>query len=344
MKLAEIDRSKTVTVKRVIKNAWQSEYVEKIKKNSSATVETRVVPGFVRTSSFPKGVYLTGTEDLTPAEIEKLAEELMLEDVKHLKNRNSVEFWENFEVMIPTDGLTLNLQNANDLLSYLLLMTKPYTAKSLDDVERKNKSGAELILVMTDAEDEAVDLNSRAEVKIKAFGEFYRMQPSEMRDYLIYVGKESYNMSDAVVKAKVYQELELDPKKFVSVIENPYFMDITNIYKAVHFAILRKAGNMYFFGETMLGSDLARTIEFLNTPKNDVIKIAINEQLARFIKFEDPRAVVNELNKSKAAGRREAFEELNLLDSKENPDPFATLPIDSELDTEVKIDRRRKVQ
>lgn len=344
MKLAEIDRSKTVTVKRVIKNVWQNEYVGLIKKNSSATVETRVVPGFVRTPSFPKGVYLTGTEDLTSAEVEKLAEELMLEDVKHLKNRNSVEFWENFEVMIPTDGLTLNLQNANDLLSYLLLMTKPYTAKSLDDVEKKNKSGAELILVMTDVEDEAIDLNTRAEIKIKAFGEFYKMQPSEMRDYLIFVGKEAYNMSDAVVKAKVYQELELDPKKFVAVIDNPYFMDIVNIAKATHFAILRKSGNMYFFGETMLGSDLQRTIEYLNTPKNDMIKIAINEQLARFIKFEDPRNLVKEIDKAKNAGRREVFEEFNLLDSKENPDPFATLPVDSETETQVKVDRRRKVQ
>lgn len=241
----------------------------------------------IRTYTVPKmsnGVY---KNPLTDSEKQFLENYMGLQE-----NTLSVykDYWDNYFVRVPKSGLRLDLSQANDYIQYkVLLLNNNRIAPNLQKL-KDQRASYEFVLASDNADVEV----AKNRIQLKA--DCYKWMGKHEDDYdliktvieTLESRKVSANSSLKFLQVQIGNLIEQDAEKFIKVVNNPMLNTQVLISKAISANIIVKQGNFYYLkneqGKIPLceegeDPDLKTTCLYLNNPKNQDIKFAIEAQL-----------------------------------------------------------------
>ena len=134
--------------------------------------------------------------------------------------------------------------------------------------------------VLINKDSEAEQANRINKIKREAYRELDKMSIEDMRKCLRLYGMKSDTMSNELVEAKLTEQVETAPDKFM-------LKWVNNPNKEIHFVIeeasakniIRKNRTQYFFGTDLIGNGIDDVIVYLQDKKNQDIKLAIMNEI-----------------------------------------------------------------
>ena len=221
------------------------------------------------------GPYWTRTGNiytgLSEEDARRLEKELGYEEGKL---NTSSEFWTTFAVQLGKRDLILDTNKPYDELKYLFLKNHKRVA---DGMNALNPS-KDYLLINKDSE--AEETNKRNKVKRDAYRELDKMSIEDMRKCLRLYGMKSDSMSNELVEAKLSEQIESAPDKFIMKwVNNPNKEMNWMIEEALSKNILRKNRAQYYFGTDLIGNGIEDVIAYLKDKKNQDILISIKNEL-----------------------------------------------------------------
>lgn len=249
---------KLIVIRPIIKNTWGYQQTNTIRYKNT---KDHVGPFYTKT-----GTRYTG---LTKEDAERLGK-LLNADL----SANS-SFWDDFKVTMTDKEKILDLSNAEHELAYLFLLNHYRVAKSITE----QSSNKDYVIVDTDKEAELI--NNKAEIKRKANRLFDSLTAEQKKDVLkLYPGYvKADNVSASIVEARLYEQLELNPAKFVENAEDKKRDSKVFVKDLVDAGILRKNRSAYYYGKDNIGHDEESAITFIDDPENQGLKLALMQQL-----------------------------------------------------------------
>ena len=188
-------------------------------------------------------------------------------------NPNS-DFWTTFAVRIGAKDLILNTDRPMDELQYLFLKNHKRVDVGLSNIDPSK----DYVMINSDAE--AEQQNKANKTKREAYRELDKMSIEDMRKCLRLYGMKSDTMSNELVEAKLTEQIEKSPEKFMLKWVNNADKDINYlIEEAIAKNIIRRNRSQYFFGTDMIGNGLDDAIAYLKDKKNQEIKLAILQEI-----------------------------------------------------------------
>jgi hypothetical protein len=130
--------------------------------------------------------------------------------------------------------------------------------------------------VIINKDSEAKEVNKINKIKREAYREMDKMSVEDMRKCLRLYGIKSDTLSNEMVEAKLSEQIEAAPDKFIMKwVDNPNKEITFVIEEAIAKNIIRKNRTQYFFGTDLIGNGIDDVIAYLNNKKNQDIKLAI---------------------------------------------------------------------
>lgn len=221
------------------------------------------------------GPYWTRTGNvytgLTKAD-EKRLEESLNKEPGTLAAGN--DFWNTFAVKLGKKDLILDTEKPLDELQYLFLKGHKRVADGFGEVNPTK----DYVLINKDAE--AEQSNKVNKIKRDAYRFLDKMSIEDMRKCLRLYGMKSDSMSNELVEAKLSEQIESSPAKFIMRwVENPNKEINFVIEEAIAKNIIRKNKSQYFFGTDLIGNGTDDVIDYLNDKKNQDIRLAILNEI-----------------------------------------------------------------
>lgn len=159
-------------------------------------------------------------------------------------------------------------------MQYLFLKGHKRVADGLSNMNPSK----DYVLINKDAE--AEQANRVNKVKREAYRELDKMSIEDMRKCLRLYGMKSDTMSNELVEAKLTEQVETSPEKFMlKWVENPNKEINFVIEEAIAKNIIRKNRTQYFFGTDLIGNGIDDVIAYLQDKKNQDIKLAILNEI-----------------------------------------------------------------
>lgn len=184
------------------------------------------------------------------------------------------EFWDTFAVKIGKKDVILDTDRPLDELQYLFLKGHKRVADGLSNMNPSK----DYVLINKDAEAEQINRINKA--KREAYRELDKMSIEDMRKCLRLYGMKSDTMSNELVEAKLSEQVETSPEKFMlKWVNNPNKEINFVIEEAIAKNIIRKSRTQYFFGTDLIGNGIDDVIAFLQDKKNQDIKLAILNEI-----------------------------------------------------------------
>ena len=184
------------------------------------------------------------------------------------------EVWDTFAVKIGKKDVILDTDRPLDELQYLFLKGHKRVADGLSNMNPSK----DYVLINKDAEAEQTNRINKA--KREAYRELDKMSIEDMRKCLRLYGMKSDTMSNELVEAKLSEQVETSPEKFMlKWVNNPNKEINFVIEEAIAKNIIRKSRTQYFFGTDLIGNGIDDVIAFLQDKKNQDIKLAILNEI-----------------------------------------------------------------
>ena len=214
------------------------------------------------------GNYYTG---LTPQQAIEFEKKLGYPD-GHLSVNS--DFWTTFVIKLGKEDLVLNTEKALDELRYLFLKGHKRVADGLSNINPSK----DYVLINKDVE--AEEANKINKVKREAYRNFDKMSIEDMRKCLRLYGIRADDMSNELVEAKMSEQVEKDPARYLlKWVNNDEKELMFIIEEAVAKNIIRKNRTQYFYGTDMLGNGIDDVISYLKEKKNQDIKMTILQEI-----------------------------------------------------------------
>lgn len=221
------------------------------------------------------GLIKTGLTDTMARELEA---EMNLKPME-LSAYNK-EWWaNNFKLYgkIPREGLELDLDRSGlDKLKYCYFKASSKVALSENDA--LNNTLYEY--VMTSKEIEARHNNKKIEIKTKAFKKFGEMSLSEQMDFLKVYEEGKYRLTKSAspefINSTVGRIVDEHPEDFLDLCANADFKTMVFLQDCVSIGAVKKSGSTYYaIGGDKIGSSFLDTIQNLQKPEYDEVKISL---------------------------------------------------------------------
>lgn len=189
----------------------------------------------------------------------------------------NIDYWSEFMIRVPKDGLRLNLIRPKDLLMYKVLLAHPMVANS--EVEKDDSPFAEYVLTST--EQKAKVEASLLEVEMRAFDIFNKMSIDEMASFLkIYGNRPGANASKSWITSEIGKVLKSNPEEFIRIAEDPNYDMKVFISDCVAKKALVKNKNKYSLqGGDPIGYSLEEAIEYLKSPEYQEVYISLKDKV-----------------------------------------------------------------
>ena len=208
---------------------------------------------------------------LTAQDAERLEKEIGYPS-GHLSPASS--FWDTFAVKLGKNDLILNTDKPEDELKYLFLKKHKRVADGLNNVT----PSTDYVIINKDSE--AKEANKINKIKREAYREMDKMSIEDMRKCLRLYGIKSDTLSNELVEAKLTEQVESAPEKFMlKWVNNPNKEINFVIEEAIAKNIIRKNRTQYFFGTDLIGNGIDDVIVYLQDKKNQDIKLAIMNEI-----------------------------------------------------------------
>lgn len=186
----------------------------------------------------------------------------------------SSPFWETFTIKVGRKELILNTDKPEDELKYLFLKNHKRVADGLNKIT----PATDYVLINKDSE--AKEANKKNQIKRDAYRELDKMSIEDMRKCLRLYGIKSDTMSNELIEAKITEQIEQSPEKFLlKWVNNPNKEINFIIEEAIAKNIIRKNRAQYFFGTDLIGTGIEDVIAYLNNKKNQDLKLAILQEI-----------------------------------------------------------------
>lgn len=182
-------------------------------------------------------------------------------------------FWDTFAVKIGKKDTIINTDSAEGELQYLFLKGHKRVADGLKNISPSTD------YVLINKDDEAVEINKASKIKRDAYKSFDKMTLEDMRKALRLYGVKSDTLSNEMVEARLSENIEKDPAKFLRIWQdNPNKEYNFIIEEAVAKNIIRKNRATYYFGTDVIGNGMEEVIGYLKEKKNsDILAAIMNE-------------------------------------------------------------------
>ena len=225
------------------------------------------------------GLVKTG---LTDQEARELEEEMGL--AKMTLSPYNKDFWGNFKnyPKVKSTGVILNLDaSAMDKLRYCYLMVNSRVAKGYADAPENPRAD----LVLTSTEKEAKVESSKMKVKVEAIKKLSEMTMQDQIDFLKVYQEGKFKVSKSATADFVFGTIgkiaDENPQEFIDTVDNPWFKTMSFLQDCVLAGLIRKTGAIYsVVGGDKIGSSFLDTVEKLNTPEYNEVKISLKAKLA----------------------------------------------------------------
>lgn len=203
---------------------------------------------------------------------------LTMEDEKRLGSllgldlsRSSTNpFWVNFRIRTSVNDIILDTDDPLDELKYLFCKGHKRVKGSL----LEQKATADFVLINRD--EEAKLENSFNRIKRDAIKEFDKLTPTEIRKALRLFGYNAESMSSEVAENRLYTFVEANPNKFMDRWVNNKSREIEALIEiAISKNIIRRNKNIYKYGSEIIGNSLEDAVNFLMSPNNQDIRLAV---------------------------------------------------------------------
>lgn len=182
----------------------------------------------------------------------------------------SSTFWDTFAIKIGKRELIINTDRPEGELQYLFLLKHKRVANGLDKVTPATDH------VLINKEAEAEQANKINKVKRDAYRALDKMSLEDMRKCLRLFGVKADTMSNELVEARLTENIERDPAKFIRIwVENPNKEINFIIEEALSKNIIRKNRSAYYFGTDLIGNGLEDVIAYLKDKKNQDLYLSI---------------------------------------------------------------------
>lgn len=218
-----------------------------------------IAPYFTRSGSIYTG--------LTP-EDEKYFEKALGYEEGHLAKTS--DFWQTFCVKVGTRTMLLDDSIPRQAMIIKFLSGHKRVATSLDKLD----AGKDYLLINREAE--AVEQNKQNKMRRDAIKEFDKMSLEEMRQCLRLFGMSADRMSNELVESTLFNQVDKNPKKFFDKWINNKAKDTEFLLEqAIAKGVIRKDKTHYFYGTDMFADSLVDAIAYLDSKKNQDLKLAI---------------------------------------------------------------------
>lgn len=184
------------------------------------------------------------------------------------------------KVITTKDGLQLNLSRPLEMLKYLILLAN--TKKICPNYEdRFNKASYEFMLV-----DESKIITQRvsdAKIKADAYVKYAEIS-SNLKNLTNFIKSLGRSIPAAAtedwLKGEVLTVLEANPNSFLEVVNHPQYKSRIFVQDAVESgSIIQKAKDRYTLDNGVELGDLTSTINYLEDPKNQEVKLKIKARI-----------------------------------------------------------------
>jgi len=230
----------------------------------------------------PGGKYRNCYEDIAPywtrsgriyTGLTKTDEIRLGEDLGEDLNANS-DFWKNFYIRTAGKDLYLDLEDSMNELKWLFLKGHKRVKASLSD----QKATANFVLINKD--EEAKRDNVYNKIRRSAIKSFDDLSPDDMRKCLRIYGHNGDTLSNEVAENRLFEIVEGNPQAFLDRwVNNKQRETEFIIEQAISKNIIRRNKSIYKYGTEVIGHTLQETAEYLDTPRNQDIKIVIMKQI-----------------------------------------------------------------
>ena len=187
----------------------------------------------------------------------------------HMEKGNPTLNYKPFEVMLPKEGRTLDLNNIEHMLCYKVLLTNTHRWIAPSWENRYDRPTYWFAMV-----DEKVSVDRRTEkikLNLKATEEFNKIKDHKelLMEFLIIKDPNnviSSNASSEWLFNQVYEVLENNPKEFLRIVEDTDRDEKVLVFKGVRAGAIKKSGDKYYtLGDEPLGK-LGELIGILRNP------------------------------------------------------------------------------
>lgn len=218
-----------------------------------------IAPYFTRSGSIYTG--------LTP-EDERYFEKALGYEQGHLSKQS--DFWTTFCVKVGSRTVILDDQIPRQDMIIKFLSGHKRVATSLD----KLNAGKDYILINREAE--AVEANKVNKLRREAIKEFDKMSLEQMRKCLRLFGVKADNMSNELIESTLFNFVDKQPKRFFEKwVDNKSKETEFILEEAIAKGVIRKDKTHYFYGSDMFADSLEDAIAYLDSKKNQDLKMAI---------------------------------------------------------------------
>lgn len=183
-------------------------------------------------------------------------------------------FWDTFAIRIGKKDTIINTDTSEGELQYNFLKNHKLVANGVSNISPRTD------YVIIDKDLEATKQNAANKVKREAYRAFDKMTLDDMRKCLRIFGVKSDTLSNEVVEAKLNENIEKDPSKFMRVwVENSDKEYLFIVEEALSKNIIRKNRSTYYFGTDVIGNGIEDVISYLKDKKNQDILLAIKGEI-----------------------------------------------------------------
>ena len=222
-----------------------------------------IAPYFTRSGSIYTG--------LTPEDEKYFEKALGFADGTLAKNS---PYWTTFCVKIGSRTVLLDDSNPMHAMMIKFLTGHKRVATSLDKMD----AGKDYLLINREAE--AIEQNRINKIRRDAIKEFDKLSIDQMRKCLRLFGVKSDNMSNELVESTLFGMIDKDPKRFFNKwVDNKSKDTEFMLETAIAKGIIRKDKTQYYYGSEMFADSLQEAIAYLDSKKNQDLKISIINQI-----------------------------------------------------------------
>lgn len=209
-------------------------------------------------------------------------------------------YWENFKVRLSKDDNFLDLSNVEDYLKYkVLLANTQLICPSLEQYEKRPLATYQYVIV-SEGQEMKLTVGKR-QIKKECFklagkieGDFEMLKAVvEMLDKRPIAPKTSITF----LANKLDEFIDTDAGEVYKVLTNPALKSIVMIKRCVGAGLIIKTGDFYYLksgraktpmAEDGKDPDLTQAVRFINNPKNQEIKFALESQLKNPVEEAEP--------------------------------------------------------
>jgi len=224
--------------------------------------------------------YITGIDEKEQRRLEKA----LGYDIGTLAPHS--QFWKEYAIPMTDRDLRLDLTNPKDQLDYYLIKADPRVANSVNELANWPKAE----YVVHDEEENARKENLEIDNEARAIHDYMELSSNEKRNYLKLMGKHSGSMSDARVVNILFKIAKEDPTEFNRISDLPGAKTMILIYDLIEKGILTVRGGIYYYNDMSLGHGETDTAAFLDSNKNQDLKITLKGKLDKLNKEEKEEA------------------------------------------------------